>query len=286
MIEKLIKVSTGKDDHLALWKYLPDTKGNQRNILLTHGTFSNRKVMSGIVEYLVEKNFTCWVFEWRSHGESSQVKEKINFETIGKGDFKLIFDYLFDIAKVEKVDCITHSGGGICLTIALLNYPSYQRKINSISMFACQAFGAANTRANYAKIWFGKYLSKLLGRVPAVKIGREENEKYFTMKQWFDWNLSQTFCGERGVDYLVLMKTIRIPILSIFGGGDKLIAPAEACREFLALFHNPLNELLYCSKDTGYEENYDHGRILHSRNASREIYPSVLEWIDKNKAIA
>lgn len=279
MQEQLISVKIDAKHHLALWKLTPEKYIINKHILFVHGTFSNRKVFNGITELLVNNGFTCWVFEWRNHGSSSKIRTPFNFETIGKEDFKLVFNYLFEQEKIEHIDCITHSGGGVCLTICLINYPAFKSKINRIVLFACQGFGAADSFKNYIKIWFGKYTSKIVGYVPASKVGSAQDEDYYFMKQWFDWNLTGKFYSDNGLDYQKEMGQIKNPILSIYGAGDKLIAPQKGCEDFLAAFQNPLNKALFCSKKNGFLEDYNHGRILHSRNASKEIHPLVLNFI-------
>jgi predicted alpha/beta hydrolase len=153
-------------------------------------------------------------------------------------------------------------------------------------MFACQGFGAADSIKNYVGIWTGKYLSKLLGYVPARKVGSEENESYYCMKQWFDWNLTGKLIGENGVDYRKKMKLIQIPVLSIYGSGDKFIAPPKGCESFLDSFKNPINRRLFCAKQKGFLEDYNHSRILHSKSASQDIYPKVWNFIENHTPIA
>ncbi|MFK8102655.1 MAG: alpha/beta fold hydrolase [Saprospiraceae bacterium] len=283
MNEEFIPLKIDTHRHIALWKMTGHSIDPRKQVLLTHGTFSNRKVLLGITDYLTKHGFTCWIFEWRNHGNSSRQTERFNFETIAKEDFKLVFNYLFEKCGIQKINCITHSGGGICLTMALVHELKYQERISSISLFGCQAFGAATSKMNYAKIYLAKQLSKVLGFVPARKVGGAENESYYFMKQWFNWNLTTEFRGTLGTNYRAKMKTIKVPILSICGSGDTFIAPPNACKKYLAAFENDNNEYLYCAKSTGYAEDYTHGRIIHSSTASREIYPAVLAWITKNK---
>ena len=284
MKEELKHLTNEDGSEIALWKTVSSTSSPTKNILLTHGTFSNRKVLNGIVEYLVEHQYTCWVFEWRNHGHSKKSDSNFDFETIGKQDFKTVFDYLFNTCKIPQINCITHSGGGICLTIALIEYPIFKNHINSITMFACQAFGAGSSLSNYLKIAFGKYLSKIIGKVPAKSIGGEEDESYYFMQQWFNWNLRGKFEGKTGIDYQSKMKEIKTPILSVHGAGDHFISPPDGCRKYLHAFQNSENQLLFCSTQKGYVENYNHSRILHSRNSRKEIYPKVLAWMQKHDA--
>jgi predicted alpha/beta hydrolase len=201
-----------------------------------------------------------------------------NFETIAKYDLKSTFKFLFDNQNLSSTDCLTHSGGGIVLTMLLIDNPNYKSKINSITLFGMQAFGAATNLNNQIKTLAGKYLTALLGKVPSKGAGSTENgETYYTMKQWFDWNLNQNFVGK--------MNTIRIPILSICAKGDKFIAPKIGCEKFLEAFKNGRNELLFCSKENGYIEDYDHGRILKSPNSKKEIWPIVENWVTNRTII-
>jgi predicted alpha/beta hydrolase len=281
MQESLIKLHHEDGSDVALWKLSPKQDSREKHVLLTHGTFSNKKVLLTISEYLVQEGYTCWIFEWRNHGHSKRISTDFDFETIAQEDFKLVFDHLFLTLQIEKIDCITHSGGGICLTLALIHQNAIKNRINSISMFACQAFGANTSFSNYLRIVSGKYFCKIMGYIPAKTMGSEENERYALMKQWFNWNISGEFKGNSGIDYKELMKKIDIPILSIYGAGDHFIAPPQGCEQFLAAFDNSRNKLFFCSKANGFAEDYNHSRILHSRNAKREIYPEVLHWMKK-----
>jgi len=120
MQQKLIKIKTSPDQYLALWKIFSERSQSNKNIFLTHGTFSNKKVCLSIANYMCNNNYTCWIMEWRNHGSSSTSNTPFNFETIGKEDIKIALNYLFDQKGIKRLSCITHSGGGIGLTIALI----------------------------------------------------------------------------------------------------------------------------------------------------------------------
>ena len=258
-----------------------------KHIFLTHGTFSNRKICDGIASYLTEKGFTCWIMEWRNHGNSQKTEHKFNFETIAKFDLKSTFNFLFNIQNLKNIDCLTHSGGGIILTMFLINNPDYNSKINSITLFGVQAFGAGEKLNSRMKLLSSKYLTAVLGKIPSKTAGStEHSESYYTMKQWFDWNLKNNFIGENGFDYLKKMNQISIPILSICAKGDNFIAPKEGCEKFLKAFKNEENKLIFFSKENGNIENYNHSRILKSKSSKKEIWPIVENWISKRITIA
>ena len=276
---QLYQVPTEQNEYIALWQITTEKSQADKNVFLTHGTFSNRKVILRIAEYLADNGYQSWIMEWRNHGESSPSKAKLNFEIIGKRDFPIVFDYLENTWGIQKYDCVTHSGGGISWSIFLINHPQYLSKFNRAVFFGCQAFGAADNFKNYAQIFIGKYVTALLGYSPAKWVGSPHNEPYFFMKQWNDWNLQGKFLGENGIDYEKEMDKIDIPILSICGGGDKLIAPKVGCKKFLDAFQNPKNKFLYCAKSTGFREDYNHSRVLQSRNSRAEIWDIALDWL-------
>ncbi len=224
--------------------------------------------------------------EWRNHGNSSKSKHPFNFETIATYDLKATFQFLYTNQNIKALDCLTHSGGGIALTMYLIQNPSATQKINSITLFGVQAFGAGTTTMNRLKIKSSKYVSAVLGKVPAKTAGSSEHsETYYTMKQWFNWNLSQQFIGNTGFNYQDKMHTIKTPILSICAKGDRFIAPKQGCERFLNAFKNDANQLLYCSKANGNLEDYNHSRILKSQNAKRELWPIVEHWITQSNAL-
>lgn len=280
--ETLLKLETEDAETIALWKVTHPEKDNQKHIFLTHGTFSDKRICLGISTYLVDLGYTCWIMEWRNHGASEPTKKKFNFETIALFDFKAAFKYLFEKEKIANLSCITHSGGGICLTMFLTRNQDYISKVNNVTIFACQAFGAALTKRKYLSKIMLKCFTKLTGSMPGRKLGNPHDEAYYTMKQWLDWNLKQNFKGKGDFDYLKNMPVVNVPIFSVCGKGDTSVAPIEGCKAFLDGFKNPTNKLLLCGKDNGFSEDYDHGRIILSKPASLEIWPKVLDWIENN----
>ena len=220
--------------------------------------------------------------EWRNHGASSFTKTPFNFETVALKDFSIAFKYLFEKEKISQLNCITHSGGGICLSMFLVNFQQYIPKIKRITIFGCQTSGAGVGFFKYYKLLLAKYGTAIIGFIPAAILGMPHNETYQTMKLWFDWNLQQKFFGENIPDYESLLPEITTPILAVYAKGDTFIAPPEGCQRFINAFKNPKNKHLFCSKEDGFLENYNHSRILRSQNAKQEIFPKVLKWMEGN----
>jgi predicted alpha/beta hydrolase len=101
------------------------------------------------------------------------------------------------------------------------------------------------------------------------------------MKQWFNWNLKKEFKGKYGFNYQRRMRAIRIPIFSICSAADTFISPESSCKKYLDNFHHSINRYRCFSLNGGHLENYGHDRVLMSRNAVREIWPLVSEWMER-----
>lgn len=278
MKEELIFVEAKDQVQIALWKYYKEE--NSSNILMIHGTFSDRKVFTLAINYFVEQGYNCWAMEWRNHGESQRVKSKFDFETVAHFDLKAVVDHLIYQERIRYFHSVTHSGGGICLTMLLCKNPEYQNNIMSATMFACQAFSASLSRKHFARLLVAKALTRLLGYIPGkkLKLGNHD-ETYHTMKQWFNWNLSKRFAGQFSDDYQQAMKSIDIPVYAVASEADTFIAPSKSCLIFMEQFSNPANEYHCFSLNHNNLENYGHSRVIYSRNAIKEIFPTVMSWI-------
>ncbi len=296
MITEILELVSAKDgEQIAVWKVIAasqpstiDKEIKRQNIFLTHGTFSDKKVCLGIASYLCQRGHTCYIMEWRGHGHSSVPKTKFNFETVATYDYEATFRYLFDELKLDNLHSVTHSGGGVGLAMFLVQNPDYIDKINSISTFACQAYGAISNPFSYTKILAAKIFTKLFGYIPAKKLGLGPfNESYYTMSQWYDWNLQKnfksSFLKDKGdyLDYRHYMHAITTPVYAISGKGDLFISPTHGCKLFFDNFSNAENVFIEYAKANGHLEDYDHTRLLMSRNSSTEIWPTVAAWITK-----
>ena len=306
--QTLHKVNTADGEQIALWNVANPSenslkannklKNKAQNILLIHGTFSDKRVSLGIARYLVQLGHNCYIMEWRGHGDSSIPLTNYNFETIAFYDIAATFHYLYNELKLDNLHAITHSGGGICLTMFLTQNQRYINKISSITMLACQAYGAVLNPTSYTKIALLKNMTRLLGYVPAkrFKLG-PINESYHTMSQWYHWNLGKHFksslakhnsdykksSGDKGFDYRQLMPSITIPIYAISAKGDRFIAPPSGCKLFLEDFNNSANIFREFAIENGDLEDYNHSRIILSGKAAKGVWPTIAAWIEKHR---
>jgi len=284
--KKLHILDAGDGSEFALWEISKRKNAliKKEAVFLSHGAFSDKTVCMGIADYLVNHGYICFILEWRGHGTSPETDIPFNFETVALYEYKAAFHYIYHHFNIASLHCVTHSGGGLCLTMFLINYPEYLKNIQSITFIACQAFGAVNNSFDFIKLFSAKLVVKGLGQIPAnkFKLGRV-NETYYTMKPWFNWNLKKNFMSEfKNIDYKKYMSSIGIPIYSISGTGDKFIAPVHGCYKYLQAFENKNNIFREFGISKNNLEDYSHSRIALSQNAAKEVWPTILQWIDKH----
>lgn len=283
MVTKKILI-TPDNTAIAVWQISHKLVNHQKSVFLTHGAFSDKRICWGIAEFLANLGYSCYILEWRGHGDSDIVTQPFDFETVALCDIKTVFDYLLNELHITRWHCITHSGGGICLTMLLSRYPQYQTNIQSMTLVACQAFALVSNRWHWLRLSVAKFCTKVLGFIPAkpFRLGTV-NETYFTMSLWFDWNLTQQFTNrDKTLNYQQQMSKISIPVLGVCAVGDTIIAPVQSCQAFLNAFANPNNQLAIFGLDYGHLENYSHGRILLSRSASQEVWAVIVGWIEQH----
>ncbi len=324
LTENLKQVTTKDKVKIAVWEIFDSEKTHQfsdntasqgQNIFLTHGTFSDKKTCLRIAQYLSGLGHHCYIMEWRGHGASSMPKNKFNFETVATYDYEATFRYFFNELKLDNLHCVTHSGGGACLTMFLIQNPQYIDKINSITLFVCQVYGAIINPANHLKVLSAKLLTRLLGYLPAKNLNLGPiNESHFTMNQWYQWNLHKNFHSSfiqkcdidtNGIkesafdsnirqqntiesevfDYRQYMPNITIPIYAISAKGDTFISPTQGCKRLFDDFNHPSNIFREYALSHGDLDDYNHSRILNSRPAAKEIWPTVAAWIDKHSCV-
>lgn len=284
--KKLHILDAGDGSEFALWEISKRKNAliKKEAIFLSHGAFSDKTICMGIADYLVNHGYICFILEWRGHGTSPETDIPFNFETVALYEYKAAFHYIYHHFNIASLHCVTHSGGGLCLTMFLINYPEYLKNIQSITFVACQAFGAVNNSFDFIKLFSAKLVVKGLGQIPAnkFKLGIV-NETYYTMKPWFNWNLKKNFISEfKNIDYKKHMSSIGIPIYSISGTGDKFIAPVYGCYKYLQAFENKNNIFREFGISKNNLEDYSHSRIVLSQNAAKEVWPTILQWIDKH----
>ena len=140
--EQLIPITTADRAVASLHKISTTDDRRDKNIFLTHGTYSDKRSLLGIAQYLAKAGYTCWILEWREHGASPATDTIYNYEWIALYELKAVFEYLFKVEKITHLDTVQHSAGGLLQTMFLIKNPEYISKIGRSVFFGSQSFGA------------------------------------------------------------------------------------------------------------------------------------------------
>ena len=103
------------------------------------------------------------------------------------------------------------------------------------------------------------------------------------MRQFAEW-----YGGEGGfsrtdglLDYYNHLDRITAPVLVIAGAGDRLTPVADLRFVFEAISSED-KRFLICGKEQGFSLDYGHIDTILGKNARREVYPHMAEWIESH----
>ena len=86
--------------------------------------------------------------------------------------------------------------------------------------------------------------------------------------------------SDKTYDYSAGIGRVSVPLLIMAGGADAFV-DESILRRCYDLVSSADKSLIVCSKRTGYSADYGHCDLLIGRNSRDEIYPVILEWLDR-----
>ncbi|WP_205746258.1 alpha/beta fold hydrolase [Dyella amyloliquefaciens] len=250
-------------------------------VVLTHGTFSNHRTCMALAEYLARRGFACWVFDWRGHGFSAKAPTSYTFDTVAREDVEAVINAVGAKSGMQRIYWVGHSGGGLVAAMWMARNPvRAASEFGGLVLLASQATAAALTWRNRILVQVMTGWIACGGRLPGwlLRVGPEGEERRL-MQQWCRWSLSRTFTGEDGFDYQRALGLVKVPVLALAGSGDTFIAPAQGCATLVSGFAGTDHTYRLCGRDQGFREDYTHDRLILSRNAARETWPLVEQWL-------
>jgi pimeloyl-ACP methyl ester carboxylesterase len=115
---------------------------------------------------------------------------------------------------------------------------------------------------------------RTLGRFPAraFRMGSED-EAALVLAEWWVWNVRGRWVGADGSDLLAALGRLRRPFLGVAGAGDRMFAPADACRRLIE--RAGADSKAYVVAGPGL----DHRGLLLDARADEQCWPLVADWI-------
>jgi pimeloyl-ACP methyl ester carboxylesterase len=100
--------------------------------------------------------------------------------------------------------------------------------------------------------------------------------------QFQDWMRSKHFrSGLGGIRYHVDFKKVRLPVLFVAGSHDPFTSVVDLKRA-LSRIASRKKSMLVFGKEYGHSADYSHWDLILGKNAPREVYPAIANWIQKH----
>ncbi len=277
-----IRVTTSDGVRLGLWRVAGPPPTKTVPLLLMHGTFSTRNFFGaphGLGSYLAGLGYDTWIGELRGHGRG-EARRPGDFDDWILRDAPALLAGVRETTGASGVVWIGHSAGAVAAVGAAAHDADVARALAGLVMIAAPAPdrpGAFNAALSIA----GYLVSRVVGHVPAGALGiGPADEAPAILGQWTGWVLNQSWTSRDGFDYLANARNCTAPALAIAGSAD-LLTPPATCRRLLDALGSTDRTMVVCGRAQGFARNYTHNRILISRDARREVWPLIADWIGR-----
>lgn len=311
--DELHRVRTDDGATIAMGRYLP--KGERRieePVILCHGLGANRFTFDLTERYslarrLAERGFEAWILELRGRGEAGR-SPSCSFDR--QVDFDATAALRTVLATGAKgVLWVGHSKGGLVAlahagknvdspirAIAALGSPTsfeYQRRLKPFARVVRPLLAAPAVPIQHlARVamwvpppaWFMRYLVAVENLEPdifkkaLVNVGSDVSGG--VGRQFLRWISSGSWRSlDETHDYTRGLQNIRAPTL-LLGGTADLLAPPDAVAAAGKHLAGPV-ELIIAGRHTGFAVDYGHGDLMLGRSAPDELYPRVIEFLER-----
>ncbi len=290
---ELHRIKTRDAVEIVLTRIPPSDPGNQHGtpVLLVHGNFSNRGFWIspkgiGLAPFLSCQGFDAWVVELRGHGLSSKgpAFSSITAEDHIKKDLPAAVRYVSQ-TRGRPIFLVGHSAGGIFVAASLALGDVDPAKILGAALFGAQI----SMGEGYLKIppvaWLSCLILRLLGRVPAPKLGLgPEPEPAGEMLEFVGWKkLGGKWVDSERSSYWEALQKVTTPVLAVSGARDR-DDPPKGCRKMLEAFGSPDKRFVLLSCQEGFCQDYEHIGMIVSKEAQEEVWPLLAQWMDERKS--
>jgi predicted alpha/beta hydrolase len=250
-------------------------------VIVVHGTFSSHEGCTGLARQLADDGMDVWAMDWRGRGGSEMPDGPFDFDTVAQVDIPAVLKLVQTETGKRSAFFVTHSGGGLIVGMWAARNPELANdSVHGLVTMAAQAHLAAERPQHRQRIAEMAQYLETIDIIPPRQLGvGSEPESAALMRQWCRWNLDGAFLGSDGFDYLPALTALNFPLLCLIAGGDHFVAPRAGCESFANAFGSTDHTVRHCSQEHGFAEDYEHGRILASTPARKEIWPLIAAWV-------
>jgi pimeloyl-ACP methyl ester carboxylesterase len=263
-------------------------------IVLVHGSFTNRGFWLssqgiGLARHLVESGFDVWLMEMRGHGLSprNQAYKDNTLEHYATTDVPAINEFVIEKTGLKPI-WLGHSMGGVLISTAIAAGTLPEIQVAGIALLGTQIvrrrwYLQIPLVTSLGKIWFS-FNSEMDGR--KLKIG-PENEPAGIAKEYLRWLglLGRWRLKKNKTPLLAKWQGLDIPVLAMVGKNDQS-DPAEYCKRFYELCGSTDKEFKLLAKEQGFSRDFGHVDMVVSKDAEKEVWPELSNWLANIKPTA
>lgn len=282
--EILITADDGGHSTLTHVRADPDAGGNRRTpIIMLPGMFSGRGFWLsdkgiGLAAYLASCGFDVWIVQRRgvgTHQRANRSAPREGLEEHLRFDLPLIQKHVY-ASNPNPAFWIGHSFGGVMAARAAAKHLD-PAPIAGLVLFATQVeVGKASLVPPGS--WLTLAMTWLVGYCPAKKAGLGPlNETLAAMSD----AAKLTTMARRNPAVLAPLKNISAPVLALVGKGDT-VDPSAGCRMFFERLGSTDKQFMELSEAANNLMDYNHPGIVVSKQAQREVWPLVADWLSKH----
>lgn len=283
---RVYRVQTEDEVELAVTR-LGSGAATGAPVVLVHGTFCQRSfwVSSkglGLGPYLRERGYDVWIPEVRGHGRSPRDRRYRDWSAEDQMRFDLpAVQRLVASEREGRAHWIGHSWGGVAILGAI--GAAWLREEQAASVVV---LGANITEGDE---WLKRRLPRAaawtlltaLGRVPAglFRLGPEPESRGY-MLDFFRWKgPGAPWRTAEGIDYWDGIRRAKAPLLAFAAANDQS-DPVPGCRFMFEAHGARDKEWVLLGADQGFSKDYGHVEMIVSKEASREVWPRIGDWLD------
>ncbi|MHA6493268.1 alpha/beta fold hydrolase [Pseudomonas borbori] len=261
-------------------------------LILIPGSFSNRRFWYspkciGLGPYLARAGFDVWIAEMRGHGLSprNQWYRQNRVSDYVRYDLPAIADFIYE-QNPQKAHWLGHSLGGITLAGALGGHYLQQERVASVALFGSQISRVYWPLKLPPLEWGGSLLLRGFNVISGPRLKRgPEDEPIGLALESLRWHGLFGRFGDSEHDWWAGLAEVKVPVMAVGAVGDKQ-DPAWACRKLLEQFGSPVSEFVCLGTKNGFSTDFGHVEMLVSKEAQREVWPLIEQWLHKSPLVA
>ena len=291
-------------------------------VILCHGLGANAYNMdlgphNSLARYLAAQGLDVWSIDLRGHGASryralgSTARRRFNFDDHVDQDVPAVLDLVSSCTGSERLHWVGHSMGGM----VILAYLAKTRDDRVASVCGVGSATQFNRSGIIRKLYWLGDIASWLPPFPVHRLGgilipfywgfplsfpthEGANTQAKTIRQALSnlvepiypgvlaqfilWWRSGNFVSQgREVDYGAGLRAVSTPVLSITGSRDHMVRSFEATAA-LGEGSSGIRESIEIGKSSGSVNDYGHGDLLIGTNASSEVFPKILGWVESH----